>query len=435
MIKKLGAAFFALLAAFVAFIAISGDQPELLPFSAIILAVPVVTYFMVKFFPGFFESKENADVGMLVIGAALTGAVPGNTRELLNKDTRTGQEKRKSSRAGLPPSLETVHEALIRSALDMLKGREQFKPFGIVLEASGEVALFTPGGANLWEVLLNLKEGFRQGAAAGEITAGGICVQNLFENPATGKTDCSLSCFLETTGGTAVRSSIPYGRNHTGQLEVEYADTASGQLPIIFGNVPGEHPYSDQHVWYSLAHELVKPYLLYQDRSGPGPGTPRAADDIGRGIDLLHRAIEVCPREPGPLFLLAKAYQVLGNSEGEHAALARLSEALPDDPEVARELAHALLMLGRTEDALVAANRAAELKPDDPGILANLALAYLIAGRLSEAIKAITQSLKISPADPVSRNLLAAIRAIVAKKWPQPRSLRELNAFFSGNAV
>lgn len=330
--------------------------------------------------------------------------------------------------ASLPPPFETLQMALVKTALDKLKAEEQFKPFAICLLASGEVAMCAVEGANLWEVLLNLKDTLRKGASAGDITAAGICVQTSYENPETRKSESSLSCLLETTGGDAARCIVPYSKGWFGKTSVEYADTAFGQSPIIFGNDPKEAYFSDQHLWYSLANELIDPYVIYQDRPRkPGVSASQMVADIGRGIDLLRKAIEVCPREPGPLFLLAKAHQALGDSRGEHEAFVRLSEVLPDNPDVALELTHSCLMLGKVDDALVAADQAARQKPDDPGILANLALTYLIAGRHAEAIRTIMKSLKINPSDPASRNLLLSIRAIGDGKWPQPRSLPELN--------
>ncbi len=257
--------------------------------------------------------------------------------------------------ASLPPLLEALNLALIQSALDLLKERDQFEPFGASMDASGHVALCNAKGADLWEVLLGLKQGFRSAAAAGQVTAGGICVQNRYENPETRKAETSLSCFLETPDGNAVRCNAPYSKGWFGKLKVEYADTAFGQSPIIFKNDPKGIYFSDQHILYSLATKLIDPYIILQDRPrSPGLSAAQAAADIGRGIGLLQQAIEICPDEPGPLFLLAKAHQALGNAEDEYRAFTRLGEVLPENADVASELTHACLVLGKAEDAVVA---------------------------------------------------------------------------------
>ncbi len=178
---------------------------------------------------------------------------------------------------------------------------------------------------------------------------------------------------------------------------------------------------------YQDGTDLISPYLQLVNRESRFGNSPKAHDELERGIDFLNQAISINPANWAAYWIVGKAHQVLGDSEKACEAFGKSYGLQKGNPDVAREYMFECLKLGKAAKGIAAARHAVHLKPGDAGLTANLALALLIGGKLDEAADAVTNALAISPKDNISRNLKEIITEVQSGHRPQPSKLGDLN--------
>ncbi|MBN42141.1 MAG: hypothetical protein CL573_01480 [Alphaproteobacteria bacterium] len=122
--------------------------------------------------------------------------------------------------------------------------------------------------------------------------------------------------------------------------------------------------------------------------------------EMGKGLELLERAVELAP-ESGPIRAnLAKLRLDLGDVIGAISAYETAHACDPNNPEIAFNLAGALVMSGRQAEAIACLESTLDVAPCHPGILANLGNLYRQNGRYEESRDLLERAVKAAPDDP-----------------------------------
>ncbi len=179
---------------------------------------------------------------------------------------------------------------------------------------------------------------------------------------------------------------------------------------------------------FKAGSDLITPYMQLVDRESQSVHSPKAQQELQRGVEFLHQALSINPANWSACWIIGKAQQALGNSEEACKAFGRSYELQKGNADVAREYMFECLNLGRANKGIAAARHAVTLKPEDPGLVANLALALMIGGKLDDAAKTVARALTMAPRDEISRHLQKMIEDVQAGRRAQPSTLADLNA-------
>jgi hypothetical protein len=122
--------------------------------------------------------------------------------------------------------------------------------------------------------------------------------------------------------------------------------------------------------------------------------------DPGRAVQLISRAIELKPSNPGYRYNRALILQQTGLFEPAAADFQQVAALEPADLGAWEGLGETLLNLGRAEEAVQAWDRALALRPASAELNSNRGVALRVIGRLDEALAAHDRALAADPRYP-----------------------------------
>lgn len=195
---------------------------------------------------------------------------------------------------------------------------------------------------------------------------------------------------------SAVPSAVPVSAK-TQPAKTEEPVAAKTEEPVVAKTeepavAKTEEPEPDPEAELEALRQLAK-----ESETGGAPGVEE--DEPG----LLQRIRELRARAEGDLDA--------GRSEAALAALRELIEVLPDDGDARFLLGRALEARGDSEGAAAAYAAAAERSPEDPRPWNNMAVLRWEAGELDEARVSLREGLTRAPGDPDVLSNLAGLEA------------------------
>ena len=150
-------------------------------------------------------------------------------------------------------------------------------------------------------------------------------------------------------------------------------------------------------------------------------GTIRLATCGLAGRDMLLSAVEQDPLSTHLLFVLAYAYDGLGDHASALATLRRASEIDPSNPIMAWSRgAIQYWSLGAIDRALPELAESMRLDPHDPEVPALTALAWLDLGDPERAAKWVEAAMAVGPEHPMTRRACGIADSFFAAMSPQP---------------
>jgi predicted TPR repeat methyltransferase len=130
--------------------------------------------------------------------------------------------------------------------------------------------------------------------------------------------------------------------------------------------------------------------------------------NIDRAQELLRRAIQLQPDEPGPYNNLGNILRTIGNLEGALELYREAARLAPDDPDIADNLSRATAALERTEKAIEDFRDAVAMDPASVDVYKDAARAMYAEGRADDAADIFRHWLKQDPDNPTAQHMLAA---------------------------
>ncbi len=137
------------------------------------------------------------------------------------------------------PDLDTLLNALLPFAQEMLEKRGEFYPFGVTLKQDSTVALSEGYGGHDHPISDNvislLEEGFRNQASVGQIRAAGICTDVSIVPPGRSEKTDAIRAAIEHMTGESIEVFLPYRKGLFGKIK--YGDLfAAKRTSRIFDN-------------------------------------------------------------------------------------------------------------------------------------------------------------------------------------------------------
>jgi hypothetical protein len=136
--------------------------------------------------------------------------------------------------------LDSLLNAILPFAQDMIAKRGEFLPFGAVLDAAGSLRLVAADiGSEYAEsraVIGMLRDGMKSQAASGEIRAAGLCFDVRIRDQGGKPTD-AIEVDLEHRAGDAAQLLMPYAKRRFGAPR--FGELIAGAIePTIFPRLP-----------------------------------------------------------------------------------------------------------------------------------------------------------------------------------------------------
>ena len=127
----------------------------------------------------------------------------------------------------------------------------------------------------------------------------------------------------------------------------------------------------------------------------------RLKGDLGEAIAVLNPAVQLAPKDPQPVMLLASMFVEAGRYKEAQTAFQRVLELRPDNPFVLNNMAFVLAESGGDlEEALQLARRALEKSPDNPVLVDTLGWIYLKKGDKDSALQSFSSLVRRQPKNP-----------------------------------
>jgi hypothetical protein len=116
--------------------------------------------------------------------------------------------------------MDMLLDALLRFAQQMLEKHGEFHPFAAALDSAGELQLVAADSGeeqlDSSEVIELLYEGLTRQAVAGEIRAGGVCVDVRVTPPDSSEKTDAISVAIEHANSDPVEVFLPYATRRFG---------------------------------------------------------------------------------------------------------------------------------------------------------------------------------------------------------------------------
>lgn len=132
-------------------------------------------------------------------------------------------------------------------------------------------------------------------------------------------------------------------------------------------------------------------------------GSYREARQLEQGLHTLR------PRDPQWVYLLADAYQNLGDAEEQSACLEQMLRLVPSYPVTRLKLAELLFKQGKIDEAYTHYEWRLTFVPGDPYAQLGMARIALQRGNRAEAVRLLESLVRQSPEFSTAHNLLAGI--------------------------
>jgi len=209
------------------------------------------------------------------------------------------------------------------------------------------------------------------------------------EEPVAAKTEEPVAAKTEEPVAAKTEEPVAAKTEEPVAAKTEEPVVAKTEEPAV---AKTEEPEPDPEAELEALRQLAK-----ESETGGAPGVEE--DEPG----LLQRIRELRARAEGDLDA--------GRSEAALAALRELIEVLPDDGDARFLLGRALEARGDSEGAAAAYAAAAERSPEDPRPWNNMAVLRWEAGELDEARVSLREGLTRAPGDPDVLSNLAGLEA------------------------
>jgi len=157
----------------------------------------------------------------------------------------------------------------------------------------------------------------------------------------------------------------------------------------------------------------------------------RLKGDLGEAIAVLDPAVQLAPRDPQPVMLLASMFVEAGRYKEAQTAFKRVLELRPGNPFVLNNMAFVLAESGgNLDEALQLARRALEKSPENPVLVDTLGWIYLKKGDKDSALQSFSGLVQRQPQNPTFHYHYAMA---LLEKGDRQRAKSELqNALASG---
>lgn len=173
---------------------------------------------------------------------------------------------------------------------------------------------------------------------------------------------------------------------------------------------------------FNTAGELLEPFMKIHGEKHE----PANIKKLEKAISMYNEAISIHPQSWPSMWLRAKAYQSLGDSQSAYTSFKRAFEIMPGNPDVVNEYIMEATNLKKTEEALEVIEKASKDFPEHLGIQANYSLLLILAGHQDRAIEQGKFALRMAPKDKITLNLIRIATDIKNGKIKQPESIYEL---------
>ncbi|MEZ4851188.1 MAG: tetratricopeptide repeat protein [Bacteroidia bacterium] len=142
---------------------------------------------------------------------------------------------------------------------------------------------------------------------------------------------------------------------------------------------------------------------------------------INKAIKHYNKCVQLVPDHWPSMWLMAKLYQSLGESEKALLLFEDALELEKENPDIAREASISAMNAGKVEEAIKYSEEAINRAPENAGLMANHALNLLIAEKDHDALNWIKKAIEISPYDPINLNVNDLINKVINREVKRPK--------------